>query len=83
MSDEERAALCRSLGAEATVIHGDRPIAAALRQLTGGRGVDLVYDPGGGSMSEGAASALARKGACCPSGLPAGSGRVCPLCSWS
>ena len=53
VSDEERAAFCRSLGAEATVIHRDRPVAPALRELTGGRGVDLVYDPVGGSHGRG------------------------------
>ena len=62
VSDEERAAFCRSLGAEATVIHRDTAIAPALRELTGGRGVDLVYDPVGGSPAEDAAGALARGG---------------------
>ena len=62
VSDEERAAFCRSLGAEATVIHRDGPIAPALRELTGGRGVDLIYDPVGGSLAEDAAGALARNG---------------------
>ena len=62
VSDEERAAFCRTLGAEATVVHGDRPIAPALRELTGERGVDLVYDPVGGSLAEDAAGALARNG---------------------
>ena len=62
VSDEERAAFCRSLGAEATVIHRDGPIAPELRKPTGGRGVDLVYDPVGGSLAEDAAGALARNG---------------------
>ncbi len=62
VSDEERAEFCRSLGAGATVIHRDGPIAPALRELTGGRGVDLVYDPVGGSLAEDAAGALARNG---------------------
>ena len=62
VSDEERAAFVRSLGAEATVIHRDGPIAPELRELTGGRGVDLVYDPVGGSLAEDAAGALARNG---------------------
>ena len=43
-------------------IHRDGPIAPALRELTGGRGVDLVYDPVGGSLAEDAAGALARNG---------------------
>jgi len=62
VSDEERAAFCRSLGAEATINHRDGPVAPALRELTDGRGVDLVYDPVGGSLAEDAAGALARSG---------------------
>ncbi|MCU1378268.1 MAG: NADPH:quinone oxidoreductase family protein [Acidimicrobiales bacterium] len=62
VSDEERAAFCRSLGAEATVNHRDGPLAPALREITGGRGVDLVYDPVGGSLAEDAAGGLARHG---------------------
>ena len=62
VSDEERAAFCRSLGAEATINYRDGSIAPALRELTGGRGVDLIYDPVGGSLAEEAAGALARNG---------------------
>ena len=62
VSDEARATFCRTLGADATVNHRDGPIAPALRELTGGRGVDLVYDPVGGDLAEDAAGALARYG---------------------
>ena len=62
VSDDERAAFCRGLGAEATVNHRDGPIAPALLELTGGRGVDLVYDPVGGAAGEDAVGALARSG---------------------
>jgi len=62
VSDDERAAFCRDLGAEATVNHRDGPLATALRDLTGGRGVDLVYDPVGGALAEDAVGALARHG---------------------
>jgi NADPH:quinone reductase len=62
VSDQERADFCRSLGAEDTLIHRHGPIAPTLRELTGGRGVDLVYDPVGGSLAEDAAGALARNG---------------------
>jgi NADPH2:quinone reductase len=62
VSDEERAAFCRSLGAEATLNHREGPLAPALREITGGAGVDLVYDPVGGSLAEDAAGALARHG---------------------
>jgi NADPH2:quinone reductase len=62
VSDDERAAFCRELGAEATINHRDGPIAPALRELTSGRGVDVVYDPVGGALAEEAAGALARYG---------------------
>jgi NADPH2:quinone reductase len=62
VSDEERASFCRGLGAEATVNHRDGPLAPALREATGGHGVDVIYDPVGGSLAENAAGAMARYG---------------------
>ena len=58
VSDDEKAAFCRGLGADATVNHRDGPVAPRLRELTDGRGVDLVYDPVGGELAEDAAGAL-------------------------
>src|SRR5262249_13171873 len=62
VGDEERAAFCGSLGAEATLNHRDGPLAPALREITGGHGVNLIYDPVGGSLAEDAAGAMARDG---------------------
>lgn len=62
VGDEERASFCRSLGADETLNHRHGPLAPALRQLTAGRGVDVIYDPVGGSSAEDAAGALARFG---------------------
>jgi NADPH:quinone reductase len=62
VSDDERAELCRELGADATINHRDGPLVQALRDTTGGYGVDLVYDPVGGSLAEDAARAMARHG---------------------
>jgi NADPH2:quinone reductase len=62
VSDDERAAFCRSLGAEVAIVHGDDALAPALRDATGGQGVDAIYDPVGGSMAEDAVGALARGG---------------------
>jgi len=61
VGDEERAAFCRSLGAEATLNHRDGPLAPALREITR-HGVDLIYDPVGGALAEDAAGAMARDG---------------------
>jgi NADPH2:quinone reductase len=62
VSDEERAAFCRELGADTTLNRRDGPLAPALREVTGGHGVDLIYDPVGGAPAEDAAGALARYG---------------------
>ncbi|HEV8297249.1 MAG TPA: NADPH:quinone oxidoreductase family protein [Acidimicrobiales bacterium] len=62
VGDEERAAFCRELGADATVNHRNGSIAAALREVTDGHGVDLIYDPVGGSLAEEAAGTMARHG---------------------
>lgn len=62
VGDEERAAFCRSLGAEETLNHRDGPLAPALGQITAGHGVDVIYDPVGGSSAEDVAGALARFG---------------------
>ncbi|MEQ8840218.1 MAG: NADPH:quinone oxidoreductase family protein [Acidimicrobiales bacterium] len=62
VGDQERAAFCRGLGADMTVIHRDGPIAEGLRKAADGRGIDLIYDPVGGELAENAAKALARNG---------------------
>jgi NADPH2:quinone reductase len=62
VSDEERAAFCRELGADTTLNRREGPLAPALREVTGGYGVDLIYDPVGGAPAEDAAGALARYG---------------------
>jgi NADPH2:quinone reductase len=62
VSDDEKAAFCRGLGADETLNHRDGPVAPRLRELTDGRGVDLVYDPVGGALAEDAAGALTRNG---------------------
>ena len=45
-----------------TLNRHDGPLAPALREVTEGRGVDVVYDPVGGSVAVDAAGALARDG---------------------
>ena len=62
VSDGARAEFCRGLGADETINHRDGDLAGRLRQMTEGHGVDVVYDPVGGSVAEEAATALARHG---------------------
>ncbi|MDQ1475598.1 MAG: NADPH:quinone reductase [Actinomycetota bacterium] len=62
VSDGEKAAFCRDLGAEILINHRDGPLEAALRAATGGVGVDVVYDPVGGALGEDSARSLRRHG---------------------
>jgi NADPH2:quinone reductase len=62
VSDRARADFCREFGADKTINHRDGDLADRLRQMTGGLGVDVVYDTVGGSVAEEAATALARHG---------------------
>jgi len=73
VGDEERARFCRELGADATIDHRVGPIDGALRDVTGGRGVDLIYDPVGGALAETAVAALARHGRLLAVGFAGGS----------
>jgi NADPH2:quinone reductase len=62
-SSPEKLALCRAHGAdEALDYSGDLDLKVALRDLTGGTGVDVVYDCVGGAHAEPAFRALAWKG---------------------
>jgi len=53
---------CRRQGATDLVDHRVRNIAEAVRELTSGRGADLVFDPVGGDLAEQSARYLAREG---------------------
>lgn len=79
VGDESRADFCRSFGADHllvarndTVADG-RPLAHALREVTGWRGVDMVFDPVGGTQGSSAMGALARNGRHLAVGFASGS----------
>ena len=55
-------AICRSLGADAVVNYSQGSLRDALKGLTDGRGVEVVYDPVGGTLSEAALRATAWEG---------------------
>jgi len=48
-STEEKASLARTAGADATILYTSEPFDSAARALTGGAGVDVVYDSVGAS----------------------------------
>jgi len=51
-SSDEKCELCRSLGADAAINYAKGNIRDELKQLTGGKGPDVVYDPVGGDLAE-------------------------------
>lgn len=57
-SSEEKLAICRDHGADATIDSGREDLKAALRARTGGAGVDVIYDCVGGEVAEPAIRAL-------------------------
>ena len=51
-SNPDKCDFCRRLGADETVDYGREDLREAVKGLTGGRGVDVVYDPVGGDLAE-------------------------------
>jgi NADPH2:quinone reductase len=61
-SSEPKAELARQAGADHVIRYDEQDFAAEARRLTGGRGVDVVYDGVGRSTFEGSLNALRRRG---------------------
>ena len=61
-SSEEKLAFAREAGAEQCINYSDTPLRDAVRELTDGRGVDVVYDPVGGELAQQAFRSLAWHG---------------------
>jgi len=80
VSSEEKAAFCRDLGADETLIYSrdmddratQKEFSNQIKKLSGGDGVDVVYDAVGGAYAEPAVRALAWKGRYLVVGFPAG-----------
>ena len=58
-SSEEKLALCRDLGADETIDYVREDLRKRALELTGSKGVDVVYDPVGGALTEAALRASA------------------------
>jgi NADPH2:quinone reductase len=58
-SSEEKLALCRDLGADETIDYLREDLRKRALELTCGKGVDVVYDPVGGALTESALRASA------------------------
>ena len=61
-SSEEKLAVCRAHGAEATIDYSREDLRERVKALSGGKGVDVVYDPVGGAYTEPALRGMAWRG---------------------
>ena len=61
-SSDEKLALAREHGADALINYASGDLRARIREVTGGKGVDVVYDPVGGGYAEPALRSLAAGG---------------------
>jgi NADPH2:quinone reductase len=78
-STPEKQALCRSLGADEVFGGAPEELKARLGALTGGQGVDVVYDPVGGAWTEAAVRSLRWRGRLLVVGFAAGEIPKLPL----
>jgi NADPH:quinone reductase len=78
-SDDEKLAFCKAHGADAVFNYKNADLKDGLRALTGGKGVDVVYDPVGGPYAEAALRSIAWKGRYLVIGFAAGDIPKIPL----
>ena len=78
-SSPEKLAFAKSRGADMTLDYARTDLKEGLRELTGGKGVDVIYDPDGGSLAEAALRSIAWKGRFLVIGFAAGEIPKLPL----
>ena len=61
-SSDEKLDFARRYGASETINYANEDLRARLKELTGAKGVDVVYDPVGGALAEPALRSLGWKG---------------------
>ena len=61
-SSDEKCELCRSIGADATINYARTNVRDEIKQITGGVGPDVVYDPVGGDLAEPVFRSIAWRG---------------------
>ncbi len=78
-SNQEKLALCRQYGADHLVNYTHEDLKERLKELTEGKGVDVIYDPVGGDYTESALRAMSWKGRYLVVGFAAGDIPKIPL----
>ena len=61
-SSAEKLAVCTAHGADATINYATEDLKERIRELTGGKGADVIYDPVGGEYAEPALRSIAWRG---------------------
>jgi NADPH2:quinone reductase len=78
-SSEAKLAVCRAHGADETIDYAAEDMRARVKAITGGKGVDVVYDPVGGAYTEPALRDMAWGGRLLVVGFAAGDIPKIPL----
>jgi NADPH2:quinone reductase len=78
-SSDEKLALCKEYGADEGINYTTENLRDRLKAITGGKGVDVVYDPVGGALAEPAVRSLAWLGRFLVIGFAAGDIPKIPL----
>lgn len=61
-SSDEKLAVCREHGADVTINYSTQDLREAVKEATGGKGPDVIYDPVGGIYAEPAFRSIAWRG---------------------
>ncbi len=78
-SSDDKCAFCKTLGADEVFNYGQVDVRETLKAMTGGKGVDVVYDPVGGDLAEPAFRSIAWRGRYLVIGFAAGGIPALPL----
>ncbi len=78
-SSDEKLALCKQYGADEGINYTTENLRERIKAITGGKGVDVVYDPVGGELAEQAVRSLAWMGRFLVIGFAAGEIPKIPL----
>ncbi|HEV2603907.1 MAG TPA: NADPH:quinone oxidoreductase family protein [Microvirga sp.] len=78
-SSDDKLAMTQEHGAHETINYATEDLRARIKDLTGGKGVDVIYDPVGGGMAETALRSIAWEGRFLVVGFAAGEIPKLPL----
>ena len=71
-STDEKLAFCKQSGADELINYSTEDMKARIKEITGGKGVDIIYDPVGGDYTETAFRSMAPNGRLLVVGFAAG-----------